>query len=48
MSKLKIVTHDSATGEASHGLVSLLVLPFAKTQSKTIKMMLVAGLLILE
>ena len=36
MSKLKIATHDSATGEASHGLISLLVIPFARTQNKTI------------
>lgn len=43
MSKLKIATHDSATGEASHGLVSLLLLPFAKTQSKTIKQQYDAG-----
>lgn len=43
MSKLKIATHDSATGEASHGLISLLVLPFAKTQSKTIKQQYDAG-----
>lgn len=31
-----IGTHDSGTGEPSKGLLSLLVLPFAKTQSKTI------------
>ena len=43
MSKLKIATHDSATGEASHGLISLLVLPFAKTQNKTIKQQYDAG-----
>ena len=36
MSKLKIATHDSATGEASYGLISLLVIPFACTQNKTI------------
>lgn len=33
----KIATHDSATGEKSKGFISLLVTPFAKTQSKTIK-----------
>lgn len=36
MSKLKIATHDSATGERGHGLISLLVTPFARTQSKAI------------
>ena len=43
MSKLKIATHDSATGEKSYGFLSLLVLPFAKTQSKTIKQQYDAG-----
>ena len=43
MSKLKIATHDSATGEASHGLISLLVIPFARTQNKTIKQQYEAG-----
>jgi hypothetical protein len=33
----KIATHDSATGEKGQGLISWLVTPFAKTQSKTIK-----------
>lgn len=32
----KIATHDSATGESSKGIFSLLLTPFAKTQSKTI------------
>ena len=31
-----IGTHNSGTGEPSKGLLSLLVLPFAKTQSKTV------------
>lgn len=34
---LKIATHDSATGEKGKGMLSWLVTPFAKTQSKTIK-----------
>lgn len=33
---LKIATHDSATGEASKGFISFLVIPFARTQNKTI------------
>lgn len=33
----KIATHDSATGEKSSGLLSMLFVPFARTQSKTIK-----------
>lgn len=40
---LKIATHDSATGERGDGLLSLLVSPFAKTQSKTIKEQYDAG-----
>lgn len=32
----KIATHDSATGEKSKGVVSIIGTPFAKTQSKTI------------
>lgn len=40
---MKIATHDSATGERGHGLLSLLVTPFAKTQSKTIKEQYEAG-----
>ena len=35
--KVKIATHDSATGEKGKGFLSFLVSPFAKTQSKTIK-----------
>lgn len=31
-----IATHNSGTGEPSKGLLSLLVLPFAKTQNKSI------------
>ena len=34
--KMKIATHDSATGERGHGWLSWLVTPFACTQSKTI------------
>ena len=33
----KIATHDSATGEQGRGLLSFIVSPFAKTQSKTIQ-----------
>lgn len=33
----KIATHDSATGEKGKGILSWLITPFAKTQSKTIK-----------
>ena len=40
---LKIATHDSATGEKGQGLLSWLVTPFAKTQSKTIKEQYDAG-----
>lgn len=39
----KIATHDSATGERGHGLLSWLVTPFAKTQSKTIAEQYAAG-----
>lgn len=39
----KIATHDSATGEKGKGLLSLLVTPFAKTQSKTIQEQYDAG-----
>lgn len=38
-----IGTHDSATGEKGHGLLSWLVTPFAKTQSKTIREQYEAG-----
>lgn len=34
---LKIATHDSASGEKPKNLLSWLVIPFARTQSKTIK-----------
>lgn len=40
---MKIATHDSATGEKGKGLLSWLVTPFAKTQSKTIKEQYDAG-----
>lgn len=40
---MKIATHDSATGERGHGLLSCLVTPFAKTQSKTIAEQYAAG-----
>lgn len=33
----KIATHDSATGENGKGILSWLITPFARTQSKTIK-----------
>lgn len=39
----KIATHDSATGERGEGILSWLVTPFAKTQSKTIKEQYEAG-----
>ena len=41
--KVKIATHDSATGEKGKGFLSFLVTPFAKTQSKTIKEQYDAG-----
>lgn len=34
---LKKATHDSASGEASANILSMLMIPFARTQSKTIK-----------
>lgn len=37
MGKLKIATHDSASGEKAKNLLSWLVIPFARTQSKTLK-----------
>lgn len=40
---LKIATHNSATGERGQGLLSYLVTPFTKTQSKTIKEQYEAG-----
>lgn len=40
---IKIATHDSATGEKGKGLLSWLVTPFAKTQSKTIRQQYDAG-----
>lgn len=33
----KIATHNSATGERGYGLLSFLVAPFSKCQSKTLK-----------
>ena len=41
--KVKIATHDSATGEKGKGFLSFLVSPFAKTQSKTIQEQYDAG-----
>lgn len=41
--KLKIATHDSASGEKPKNLLSWLVIPFARTQSKTIREQFVAG-----
>ena len=41
--KVKIATHDSATGEKGKGLLSFLVSPFAKTQSKSIQEQYDAG-----
>lgn len=40
---LKIATHDSVTGEKSRGFLSKLIVPFAKTQSKTIAEQYKAG-----
>lgn len=40
---LKIATHNSATGEKGKGLLSWLVTPFARCQSKTIREQLEAG-----
>lgn len=39
----KIATHDSATGEKPKNFLSWLMIPFAKTQSKTIKQQYEAG-----
>lgn len=39
----KIATHDSATGEAGCGLLSYIMTPFTRTQSKTIKEQYEAG-----
>ena len=39
----KIATHNSATGEKGKGFLSLLVAPFSKCQSKTIKEQYEAG-----
>ena len=41
--KVKIATHDSATGEKGKGFLSFLVSPFAKTQSKSIQEQYDAG-----
>ena len=41
--KVKIATHDSATGEKGKCFLSFLVSPFAKTQSKTIQEQYDAG-----
>lgn len=40
---MKIATHNSATGEPGHGLISWLVTPFARCQSKTIHEQLNSG-----
>lgn len=40
---LKIATHDSATGEKPKNFLSWLLIPFARTQSKTIKKQFEAG-----
>lgn len=40
---LKIATHDSATGEKPRNLWSWLMIPFSRTQSKTIKQQYEAG-----
>lgn len=40
---LKIATHNSVTGERGRGLLSLLVAPFSKCQSKTLKEQYDAG-----
>lgn len=39
----KIATHNSATGEKGKGVISWLVTPFARTQSKTIAEQYAAG-----
>lgn len=38
-----IATHDSSTGEKGQGILSYLVTPFSKTQSKTLKQQYEAG-----
>lgn len=40
---LLIATHDSVTGEKGSGILSLIMTPFAKTQSKTLKQQYEAG-----
>lgn len=40
---MKIATHNSATGESGHGIISWLVTPFSRCQSKTIKEQYYAG-----
>ena len=40
---VKIATHNSATGEAGSGFLSLLVAPFSKCQSKTLEEQYEAG-----
>lgn len=40
---MKIGTHDSVTGEKGRGVLSWLVTPFSKTQSKTLKEQYDAG-----
>jgi len=43
MAKPKIATHDSATGEKAKNFLSWIMIPFARTQSKTIKEQYEAG-----
>lgn len=40
---MKIGTHDSVTGEKGKGIISFLVTPFSKTQTKTIAEQIEAG-----
>ena len=40
---MKIATHDSATGEKPINILSWLLIPFARTQSKTVKQQYDAG-----
>lgn len=40
---MKIATHNSATGERGRGIISLLVAPFSKCQSKTLEEQYQAG-----
>lgn len=40
---MKIATHDSATGEKGHGILSWLLTPFARTQAKTVREQYEAG-----